>query len=89
MGIEVHRPDADDAVARLIPALKEEVNVEYASPSHYLPELPSWEGRSRFIARHGSVEFLHYDFHAQALAKAVRNKGQYTAVTPAQLVRTR
>ncbi len=63
-----------DAVLREIPAIKEElhVNVELASPAHFIPELPGWRDRSPFVIREGSIDFHHYDFHAQALAKIER-----------------
>lgn len=70
--IEV-RPESNE-VLRAIPRLKEElqVNVELASPGHFIPELPGWEDRSPFIAREGHLDFHHYDFYAQALAKIER-----------------
>lgn len=34
--------------------------------------MPGWEERSRYIKREGNVEFFHYDFYAQALAKIER-----------------
>ena len=37
-----------------------------------MPALPGWRDRSAFIDRHGSVDFFHYDFYAQALAKIER-----------------
>ena len=63
-----------DALLREIPAIKEElqVNVELVSPAHFIPELPGWRDRSPFAVREGSVDFHHYDFHAQALAKIER-----------------
>jgi len=66
-------PDVD-SIYRAIPRLKEElsVNVELASPDDFLPELPGWRERSEFVARYGDVEFRHYDFYAQALAKIER-----------------
>jgi len=56
------------------PRLKEELqmNVELASPAEFIPELPGWRHRSLFIARHGQVDFYHYDPYAQALAKLER-----------------
>jgi hypothetical protein len=68
------RPEADE-VLRAIPELKEllQVNVELASPAHFIPELPGWEERSPFIAREGRASFHHYDFFAQALAKIERS----------------
>lgn len=67
------RPAADD-ILRAIPELKEslQINVELASPAHFIPELPGWEERSPFIAREGRVSFHHYDFFAQALSKIER-----------------
>ena len=63
---------------RLVPALKEELelNVELAAPADFIPELPGWQDRSQFIERAGRVDFLHYDFYAQALAKVERGHAQ-------------
>jgi Nucleotidyltransferase of unknown function (DUF6036) len=63
-----------DALYRAIPRLKEElaVNVELASPSDFIPELPGWQERCRFIVREGKLSFYHYDFYAQALSKIQR-----------------
>ncbi|GMV39548.1 MAG: hypothetical protein AMXMBFR64_12640 [Myxococcales bacterium] len=49
-----------------------DVNVELASPDDFIPPLPGWRDRSRFIAQHGPVQFFHYDLYAQALAKVER-----------------
>lgn len=70
-------PD-DDRLLRLLPELKEElqVNVELASPSDFIPAVPGWETRSRFISRYGSVSFYHYDLYAQALSKVERGHEQ-------------
>jgi hypothetical protein len=71
------RPQSD-AVLRAIPSLKEalEINVELASPGHFIPELPQWEERSPFITREGRLAFHHYDFYSQALAKVERGHGR-------------
>jgi hypothetical protein len=60
-------PDSDE-ILRSLPALKErlEMNVELASPDDFIPALPGWQDRSRFIAEEGRLVFLHYDFYAQA-----------------------
>jgi hypothetical protein len=57
-----------------IACLKHElqVNIELASPDQFLPPLPDWKEHSRFIVRHGPVEFFHYDMRSQALAKLAR-----------------
>ena len=70
-------PDRDDLL-RALPTLKEqlEINIELASPSDFLPELPGWEERSQFIARERGASFYHYDFYAQALAKIERGHAQ-------------
>lgn len=57
-----------------IAKLKEilDVNVELAAPDQFIPEVPGWRERSPLIARHGAVEFRHYDLYSQALAKLQR-----------------
>ncbi len=64
----------DTEVFELLPRLKEElrINVELASPDDFLPPLPGWESRSPLITRIGTVEFRHFDFCSQALAKIER-----------------
>ena len=52
------------------------MNVELASPAHFIPELPGWEERSPFIAREGKVSFHHYDLYSQALSKIERGHAQ-------------
>jgi hypothetical protein len=66
-------PETDE-ILRSLPALKErlQVNIEFASPADFIPELPGWEERSRFIQQEGKLTFFHYDFYAQALAKIER-----------------
>jgi hypothetical protein len=70
-------PDSD-RLLRAIAELKEKlaVNVELAAPDQFIPELPAWRERSRFIAREGRLDFHHYDFYAQALAKIERGHAQ-------------
>ncbi len=63
-----------DSILRAIPRLKEdlEINVELASPDHFIPELPGWQDRSPLIERDGRISFHHYDPYAQVLAKIER-----------------
>jgi hypothetical protein len=70
-------PEAD-RILRAIPALKEnlELNVELASPADFIPEVPGWAERSRFIGKQGRLSFFHYDFYSQALAKIERGHAQ-------------
>ena len=49
-----------------------DMNVELSAPDDFIPALPGWRERSPFIIRHGEVDFFHYDFRAQALAKIER-----------------
>lgn len=64
----------DNEIPRSISDLKErlQVNIELASPDDFIPMLPGWQERSVFIRREGRVDFFHYDFYAQALAKIER-----------------
>lgn len=66
-------PDSD-SILKSLPALKErlEMNIELASPDDFIPALPGWQERSRFIQQEGKIGFFHYDFYAQALAKIER-----------------
>ena len=59
-----------EAIAELKNTL--DLNIELAAPDQFIPALPGWRERCRFIERIGDVEFLHYDFYAQALAKLER-----------------
>lgn len=63
-------PGLFEAIAELKDSLN--VNVELAAPDQFIPPLPGWRERSRFIAQHGAVEFFHYDLYSQALAKVQR-----------------
>ena len=69
------KPDPEPAgLFEAIAELKEklDVNLELASPDHFIPELPGWRERSEFIGRFGQLDFYHYDFFAQALSKIER-----------------
>lgn len=61
-----------------IPRLKKrlDVSVEFASPAHFVPELPGWRDRSQWIEQHGSIQVYHYDFVSQAVAKIERGHRQ-------------
>ena len=72
--IDVALSPSLEPLLKEFPALKERlsINVELASPSDFIPELPAWEHRSVFVVREGLVDVFHYDFHAQALSKLER-----------------
>jgi hypothetical protein len=61
-------------VFEAIAQLKDElaINVELAAPDQFIPPLPGWREHSRFIGKHGPIEFFHYDLRAQALSKIER-----------------
>jgi hypothetical protein len=68
---------ADPEPGRLfesLAVLKErlDLNVELAAPDDFIPPLPGWRDRSRLIGTFGQLQFYHYDFYAQALAKMER-----------------
>ena len=63
-------PGFFEAIAQLKNEL--DINVELACPDQFIPAVPGWRERSLFIARHGQLEFLHYDLYGQALAKLQR-----------------
>lgn len=66
-------PETDE-ILRSLPAIKERlrINIELASPDDFIPALPGWQERSRFVQQEGKLAFYHYDFYAQALAKIER-----------------
>lgn len=63
-------PGAFDAIAWLKDAL--DLNVELASPSDFIPEVPGWRERSVFLMRAGPIEVYHYDPVSQILSKLAR-----------------
>jgi hypothetical protein len=63
-------PGAFEAIAELKDEL--DINVELASPDQFVPVPADWAARSEHIERCGQVEFLHFDYRAQALSKIAR-----------------
>jgi Nucleotidyltransferase of unknown function (DUF6036) len=76
--IDIDLEGEAEGLLRLLPAVKDElqVNIELAAPHHFLPELPGWRARSRYIDAVGEVQFFHYDPYAQALSKIERGHVQ-------------
>ncbi len=69
------KPDPEPpGLFEALAVLKDEldVNIELASPDQFVPAIPGWRERSLFIARHGPVQFFHYDPYGQVLAKLQR-----------------
>lgn len=67
-----------DELYRSIPRIKEElqINIELAAPSDFIPQLPGWETRSKYIGREGRIRYYHYDPYSQALSKIERGHEQ-------------
>lgn len=61
--LEPEPPAVFEAIAHAKDTLG--MNVELAAPDDFLPPLPGWQERSQFIARHGDVDFFHYDFYGR------------------------
>lgn len=61
----------DNEILKALPRLKDtlQLNVELASPEHFIS---GWQERSRFVQGEGPLDFFHYDFYGQALAKIER-----------------
>ncbi|MEQ1567250.1 MAG: DUF6036 family nucleotidyltransferase [Myxococcota bacterium] len=61
-----------------IPRLKVQLdlNIEFASPAHFVPELPGWRDRCLYVGTWGKLTVLHYDPYGQALAKIERSHEQ-------------
>ena len=74
-----------EAIARLKDELN--LNVELASPDQFIPDPPGSAERAEFIGREGAVEFYHYDFYAQALAKIERGHARDLGDVEAMLER--
>lgn len=74
-----------EAIAALKQSLS--LNIELASPDLFIPPQPDWREHSRFIAKHGEVEFYHYDLRGQALAKLARSHDRDLADVHAMLDR--
>jgi len=63
-----------EAIAKLKNAL--DLNVELASPDNFIPATADWRERSPHITSIGPLEFFHYDYSLQALAKLERGYAQ-------------
>ncbi len=76
--VDIELVPETDALLRAIARLKDAlaVNVELAAPSDFIPELPGWQDRSRFVTQDGPLAVYHYDLYSQALAKVERGHAQ-------------
>jgi hypothetical protein len=76
--IDLRLEPESSPLLRALPELKEalQVNVELATPLDFLPPLPGWAERSRFVRQDGKLAVFEFDFYAQALAKIERGHAQ-------------
>jgi hypothetical protein len=70
-------PDQEDLL-RALPRIKDEleINVELASPGHFIPLPDGWKERSLPAGREGLLSFRHFDPYSQTLAKLERGHTQ-------------
>jgi hypothetical protein len=68
-------PEADELL-RELSTLKERlgVNIEFASPPDFIPELPGWRERSPFVFREGNVEVHHFDPSERTTLYTIRRR---------------
>jgi hypothetical protein len=87
--VDIQMDPESDRLYRALPQLKEslDLNVEMASPDRFIPAVPGWQERSKFIAREGRISFYHYDLYAQVLAKIHRGHAQDLADVEEMLAR--
>lgn len=76
--VDIDLDPEQDELLRALPRIKDEleVNVELASPGHFIPLPDGWEQRSLPVAREGLLSFRHFDPYSQALAKLERGHTQ-------------
>ena len=53
-----------------------DLNIELAAPSDFIPAPAQWRERSKLIKTIGAIDFYHFDFTLQALAKLERGHKQ-------------
>jgi hypothetical protein len=76
--VDIELDPEQDELLRALPAIKDElqINVELASPRHFIPLPDGWEERSPSAGREGRLTFKHFDLYSQALAKLERGHTQ-------------
>lgn len=78
LDIDIKLDPEPEGVFEAIAQLKDrlDLNIELASPDDFIPTTPDWKENSRLVASVGKVQFFHYDFSLQALAKLERGYEQ-------------
>jgi hypothetical protein len=76
--VDIELDPEQDELLRALPAIKDalQINVELASPRHFIPLPAGWEERSPSVSRNGRLTFKHFDLYSQALAKLERGHAQ-------------
>lgn len=76
--VDIELDPEQDELLRALPAIKDElrVNVELASPRHFIPLPAGWSERSPSVGHEGRLTFKHFDLYSQALAKLERGHAQ-------------
>jgi hypothetical protein len=76
--VDIELDPEQDELLRALPAIKDElqINVELASPRHFIPLPTGWEERSPSAGREGRLTFKHFDLYSQALGKLERGHAQ-------------
>ena len=64
----------EDEMAESIRRLKDtmKINIEFASPSDFIPIPSQWEMNARYVGRYGSIDVFYFDFYSIALSKIER-----------------
>jgi hypothetical protein len=72
--VDIELDPERDELLRALPRIKDElqINVELASPRHFIPLPAGWQERSPSVGREGRLTFKHFDLYSQALAKLER-----------------
>jgi hypothetical protein len=76
--VDIELEPEQDEILRALPQIKDSlrINVELASPRHFIPLPGGWRERSPSIGREGRLTFKHFDLYSQALAKIERGHSQ-------------
>lgn len=77
LAIQVADADHDD-LFRVIRSVRQTlaINVEEASPDHFIPLPTGYADRHVFIATYGQVDAFHFDLYSTALSKIERGRVQ-------------
>ncbi|GAC1464057.1 MAG: hypothetical protein PVS3B3_23180 [Ktedonobacteraceae bacterium] len=66
----VNEDEMSESIRRLKDTMK--INVEFASPSDFIPIPSQWETNAKYVGRYGSIDVFYFDFYSIALSKIER-----------------